>query len=94
MNFTSLQNTTWDLPSPNKGPGILLKALYVRYQRYFKRVLAKFSNIFHILCLLFFLKFINKSGFRICVKELVMRRLDTLNVSYAVLLGTQMKYFG
>ena len=34
-------------------------------------------------------KFINNSGFRICVKELFVQQFDPLTVSYAVLAGNE-----
>ena len=46
-----------------------------------------FSSQFSLITLSFLCQYINKTGFRACVKELFVQQHDPLSVSYAVLPG-------
>ena len=53
-----------------------------------------FSSQFSLITLSFLCQYINKTGFRACVKELFVQQHDPLSVSYAVLPGEKALKFG
>ena len=53
-----------------------------------------FSSQFSLITASFLCQYINKTGFRACVKELFVQQHDPLSVSYAVLPGEKALKFG
>ena len=53
-----------------------------------------FSSQFSLITVPFLCQYINKTGFRACVKELFVQQHDPLSVSYAVLPGEKALKFG
>ena len=53
-----------------------------------------FSSQFSLITLSFLCQYINKTGFRACVKELFVQQHDPLSVSYAILPGEKALKFG
>ena len=58
------------------------------------RETTAFSNQFFLTTASFLFQYINKTGFRACVKELFVQQHDPLSVSYAVLPGEKALKFG
>ena len=53
-----------------------------------------FSSQFSLITASFLCQYINKTGFRACVKELFVQQHDPLSVSYAVLPGEKALKYG
>ena len=53
-----------------------------------------FGSQFSLITASFLFQYINKTGFRACVKELFVQQHDPLSVSYAVLPGEKALKFG
>ena len=58
------------------------------------RKTTAFSSQFFLITASFLCQYINKTGFRACVKELFVQQHDPLSVSYAVLPGEKALKFG
>ena len=58
------------------------------------RETTAFSSQFFLTTASFLCQYINKTGFRACVKELFVQQHDPLSVSYAVLPGEKALKFG
>ena len=58
------------------------------------RETTAFSSQFFLTTASFLCQYINKTGFRACVKELFVQQHDPLSVSYAVLPGEKTLKFG
>ena len=58
------------------------------------RETTAFSSQFFLITASFLCQYVNKTGFRACVKELFVQQHDPLSVSYAVLPGEKALKFG
>ena len=96
MNKENVNIGTYAVVDPGEGPGVPSPSLFPLLLDQTESFSCHGKNTFiyeNIPFTNFYLfldfKFINNSGFRICVKELFVQQFDPLTVSYAVLAGNE-----